>query len=102
MWGGGASPTQIREEAETETKALRDTRKRVNRVRGQARKRLDTGAGTGGHTENPGKGKGGTRGRRGRATVLRNPAQGDPGVSRHLQLRLPGLSPALWFSFRVD
>lgn len=57
-------------------------------------KRLETGAGKGGHgdTQRPQE-----RGREGRASVLRNPAPGDRGGPCHLQLRLLGLFPALWF-----
>lgn len=50
------------------------------------------------HTE-PWKGKGGTRGPRGRACVLRNPAAGrGPRGHPHLQLRPLGLSSLIPFS----
>ena len=50
-WGGGASPTEIGGEAETETKAVRYTRQGVSRVREQERRETGHGSRDRGHTD---------------------------------------------------
>lgn len=58
MGVGGASPTEIRGEAETETKAVRNTGQGVNRVREQERKETGDGSGDRGTHRDPRKGEG--------------------------------------------
>lgn len=97
--GGGASPTEIRGEAETETKAVRDTGQGVNRVREQERKETGDGSGergTRGHTETPGKGKGG------QSKCAEKSCSGGPGRTLPPPAKAPGAFPGSLVPFRVD
>lgn len=75
---------------------MRDTRQGDNRVREQERERLDSGAGTGDTQRRQ------ERGREGRASVLRNPAPGDPGRTLPLAAKAPGAFPGSLVPFCVD